>query len=340
MTVTLKQIGEIAGVSVSTASRVLNGHAREFRISPATEQLVRETAKDLNFRPNQIARSLQSRQTKLIGVVVPDISNPFFAAIARQVTLDAEEKGYCVLLADSRDETSMEEKLLDRLIDRQVDGLVVCPVGLESKHLEAINASGLPLVVVDRGFEKSPIVTVTSDHCAAAERVARLLIDRGHREIGVLQGTPGALPNEQRLKGFRRALAKRHIPFAKDRVAGGNFSEQSGYESAKCLLARYPQITALFACSTPNALGGMRAAQEVGRSVPSGISIVAFDDSPFADFMAAPLTTASQDEAELGRTAARLVIGQISSETKPRKKLHVITMKIIDRDSVSDLKVR
>ncbi len=333
---TLQNVADAAGVSVSTASRVLNGRAREFRISRRAEQLVRDAADRLNFRPSHLARSLRLSRSFLIGVVVPDVANPFFAAIAREVTVDAEAQGYSVVLADSRNQTRTEKRLVQQLVDRQVEGLVVCPVGVESDHLADIEASGLPLVIVDRGFADRDIVTVTSDHLAGAQAVAKLLLAHGHRHVGALQGLPGTLPNEQRLQGLRDALAACGLRLPDDHVAGDNFTEESGYAAATALLADHPQITALFALATPNALGGLRAAAELGRRVPDDLSIVTFDDHPFADFMTVPLTTASQNVAELGRTTAKLIIEQITSGKRPSTRTFTVPVTIIQRKSIHD----
>src|SRR5688572_5930254 len=159
---TLKRVAELAGVSIATASRVLAGKGGAHRISADTVSAVQKAAERIGFRHSQVARSLKSGQSALIGVVVPDVSNPFFAAIAREITLAAEAKGYSVLLADSREDDVGEQRLVGQLRDRRVEGLVVCPAGLDQQHLAAAQDDGLPLVVVDRGFADGDLTTVTS----------------------------------------------------------------------------------------------------------------------------------------------------------------------------------
>jgi LacI family transcriptional regulator len=190
-------------------------------------------------------------------------------------------------------------------------------------------------MLVDRGFPDSRMVTVTSDHRGGAEEVARLLTRRGHRAIGILQGLPGTLPNEERLSGIRQVLQSASIEFSPSFVRGDHFSESSGYEATRWLIGNHPEITALIALSNQNALGALRAAAELGRRIPDDLSLVTFDDHPFADFLAAPLSTASQDVAELGRAAAKLVVERIESGNRPRKTLHRVPITIIERASVT-----
>ena len=335
---TLQQVADAAGVNIATASRVLAGKGREYRISEKTEILVRGIAERLNYQPNQVAQSLRTKRSGLLGVLVPDVANPFFAAIAKQVTVVAEEHGLSVLLADSHDVTGAEQKLVGQLLARQVEGLIICPVGVASEHLEDLASASCPVVLVDRVFDECGLVTVTSDHRAAAEEITRLLLKNGHKHIGVLQGLPGSLPNNERLAGFKAALRDAKIRFDSSKVEGHHFSETSGYDAAMSLLKKHPEITAFYAMSSQNALGGLRAATEVGRKIPEDLSIVAFDDLPFGQFLATPITTASQKVQVIGRTAAELVIQQIKSGKSPRRKRHRIPIEIVERSSIGAAK--
>ncbi len=332
---TLKQVAAAAGVSVSTASRSLTGKAKEYRISETTEQAVRQAAEQLGFRPSQVARSLRSQRTGLLGVVVPDLANPFFAAITREITLAAEEGGFAVLVADSRDTTDTERQLVEQLAARRVEALVVCPVGKTSSHLAELEAFGLPVILVDRGFPDSSMVTVTSDHRRGAAKVAELLTRQGHRAIGILQGVPGTLSNDERLAGIRQTFTSAGIAFDASLVRGDQFSESSGYEAARWLIGHHADITALIALSNQNSLGALQAAAELGYRIPDDLSLVTFDDHPFADFLATPLSTACQDVAELGRLAAKLIIERVKSGKRPRKTLHRVAVKVIERASVA-----
>jgi LacI family transcriptional regulator len=332
---TLKRVAELAGVSIATASRVLAGKADAHRLSAETVSAVRWAAERIGFRHSQVARSLKSGHSRLIGVVVPDVANPFFASIAREVTLAAEAKGYSVLLADSREDDATEQRLVAQLRDRRVEGLVVCPAGLDQEHLAEADADGLPLVVVDRGFAEGDLITVTSDHGQGARAIATALLGAGHRHIGVLQGRPGTLANEERVAAFRAALAEAGVTLTKTQVRGDAFSEASGRTAALALLKDKPAITALFALSNQIALGALRAAADLGRVVPHDLSLATFDDLPHADFLSPPLTTACQDVPALGRRGAELLLARIAGAARPRTRLHRIPVTLIERASVA-----
>lgn len=311
--VTLQNVADAAGVSVSTASRALNGQARKYRIRASTEEAVRKAASRLGFQASQIARSLRLKRSGLIGVIVPDISNPFFASIAREVSLGVEAEGYSVLLGDSREQTSIERRLAMQLRARQIEALLVCSVGAESKHLIELDQSGLPVVLVDRVFEGVDLPSVTSDNVKAAEDLAGVLIDHGHRRIGVLAGVSGSLPTRTRLLGLRRAAEAAGFSIGDSFVAGDAFTEASGYAATKELMQRNPQITALFAMCTPAAMGALKALSDSQVSVPEDVSIVAFDDHPFGDLMKTPLTVAAQDIDQLGKLATTVLIDRLKS---------------------------
>jgi LacI family transcriptional regulator len=219
-------------------------------------------------------------------------------------------------------------------LERRVEALLVCPVGLVSEHLAEVDQAGLPIVLIDRGFPDRRMMTVTSDHKKGANAVTQLLIAQGHKNIGVLQGFSGTLPNEERLTGIRRALAKASIQFNESFVRGDEFSESSGYDATRWLMEHHPEITALIGFSSQNTLGALRAAAEMGLQIPNDLSLVTFDDSKFANFMATPLSTASQDIAELGRLAATLIVDRIKSGKRSRKKMYRVPIEIIERCSI------
>jgi LacI family transcriptional regulator len=333
-TATLRDVAAAAGVSISTASRALGGKGQAYRISERTVQTVKQQARRLGFQHNAVARSLQSQRSGLIGMVVPDVSNPFFAAITREVTLRAEDHGWSVLVADSRESTSVEVRLLSQFQSRRVEGLVVCPVGLRKNHLEALHASGIPVVLVDRCFPETSLVSVMSDNSSGAEAGVEQLLSLGHRVIGCIQGLPGTWPNELRLTALKRRLKAAGIVLDKSLIAGDNFTEQSGYEAACKLLQQRPEITALFALCSPAAFGALRAAERLGRKVPEEISLITFDHSPVADLLRTPLSTISQDVEQLGQVAARLLIDELSTGKKSPTKEHIIPVRMVIRQSI------
>jgi LacI family transcriptional regulator len=333
--VTLEQVARTAGVSVSTASRALNGKARQFRISSRTEQSVICVAGQLGFQPSYVARSLRTKRSSLIGVLVPDVSNPFFAAIAREATLCAEEHGMSVLLADSREEVAIEQQLIQKLKLQQVEGLIVCPVGVRNQRPWTASAWKSRVVLVDRWLPNAELTSVTSDNEEGAFAATMALIQRGHRQVGCLQGRPGASTNDERVRGFARALREIGVKVRAEHVQGDDFSESSGYASCHALMDRCAGMTAMLALGNQIALGALRALRERGLGVANQISLITFDDVPFADFLASPLSVVRQNERALGRLAAELLIHQIQTGRQVRKRVHRVGVELVLRSSIA-----
>ena len=338
--VTLEQVAAVAGVSPSTASRALAGKARQCRISPKTEQAILLAARGLGFQASHVARSLRSRRSGLIGLLVPDASNPFFAAIARKATVFAERHGLSTLLADSHDSMEHEQDLLAHLQSRQVEGLIICSIGGVSSHLQALERKGANVVVVDRWFAELQLPTVTSDNQRGAFLATSALIEKGHRQIGCLQGRVGTSSNDERLEGFTSALLANKIEPDPALVRGDDFSESSGYRSTCELLDMNSGLTAMFAFSNQNALGALRAFAERKLKVPDDISLVIFDDAPFAEYLASPLSVVRQDVEAMGHRAAELLIEQIRTGRKPPELLHRVPVEFVERASIGNLRHR
>jgi LacI family transcriptional regulator len=332
--VTLEHVAKAAGVSTSTASRALAGKARQYRISEKTEKAILEAASGLGFQASHVARSLRTQRTELIGLLVPDASNPFFAAIARKATIFAEGYGLSTLLADSHDSIEHEKDLLKNLQSRQVEGLIICPIGDSSTHLKRLARSGAKVVVVDRWFADVPLTTVTSENERGAYVATTALIDKGHKVIACLQGRPGTSSNDERLQGYKSAIQAKKLKADARLIRGDDFNEESGYRSTCELLDANPRITAVFAFSNQNALGALRAFSERNLTVPSDISIVTFDDPPFAEYLASPLSVIRQDVEAIGRKAAELLLEQIRTGTKPKELLHRVPVEFVMRDSI------
>jgi LacI family transcriptional regulator len=334
---TLQHIAERSGVSVTTISRVLSGQAGRYRISRKTEAAVRKVAREFNFVPNQLARGLRLRKTLTIGLVIPDIANPFFAGIAQQVTLGTRKHGYSVILCDSQDSTELEEQSLRLLQSRNVEGTVLCPVGLSSEHLHKFVNGKLPIVLVDRFFPDVPVPYVSSDNVAGAKEATELLLANGHRRIACLQGLRGTSPNELRVRGYKEALAASQVPVDESLIVGDSFSEQSGYIETKLLLKNSADVTSILALSNVNALGVIRALAEEKRRIPDDISLISFDDTPFSAYLATPVTTVAQPYAEMGEVAVKLLFDQITTLRPPGQGGILLPMTLVMRKSVRRL---
>ena len=334
---TLQSIAEGCGVSVTTISRVLSGQAARYRISKETEATVRRLAKEANFLPNQVARGLRLKRTHTIGLVVPEISNPFFASIAHQVNSGTRTAGYSLMVCGTDDDVELEKQSLKLMMSRNVEGIILCPVGQSSEHLKQFVGGSLPIVLADRYFPDLPIPYVASDNVSGAHQATELLISNGHRRIACLQGLRGTAPNELRIQAYKEALKRHHIPVDEALIVGDSFSEHSGYIETKLLLTTQPDARAIFALSNLNALGAIRALAEEKKRVPEDISIVSFDDPPYAAYLATPLTTVAQMHSEMGTVALKLLFDQIKSSHGPTNKGILLPTTLVVRKSVKRL---
>jgi LacI family transcriptional regulator len=339
-TVSLREVAERAGTSIPTASRVLNGLGERHRISRATQERVRRAAAELRFAPNLLAKGLRLGSTRTIGLIVPDIANPFFAAIARAISTAAHERGYSVLLGDAGDDVAREIELLDGLLARQPDGLLVIPVGQQGDHLRAFESGQTPIVLVDRGFPSLRLPSVTSDSRQGSYAAVSHLIDHGHRRIACVRGLSGTMPDELRMQGYRDALAAHGIEFDGLLVAGSGFGKESGINGTKALLDSGVPFTAIFAFSNLIGIGALEALLEAGIKVPADVSLVSFDEQPYSGVLAVPMTTVRQDAAELGRLAVEMLCGRIANPVGQPPASAVVPTALVPRSSVASLRPR
>ncbi len=342
--VTLKSIASKLGVSVSTVSRVINGKSSRYRISKETEELILQAAKDLSYTPNQLARGLRLKRTNTIGYIIPDISNPFFASIAKSVEKSARKFGYSIILCDSEENTEIESSSLQLMLNRKVDGLIISPVGLEVSHLVAMVQKNIPIVFLDRYFPNLNIPFVTSDNYQGALDAVTLLIENGHTRIACIQGLKNTSPNNDRVKGYRDAHKKFDLPVDESLIVGDSFGEENGYIETKLLLKKKPFPSAIFSVSNLISLGAIRAISEEGLRIPDDISMISFDDQPYSRFLATPMTTVAQQNSQIGQIATKLLIDQIESKRNFQPEGIFLPTKLIIRDSIKrnyklDLKI-
>ncbi len=334
---TLKYIAGRMGLSVTTVSRVLNGQARQYRISEKTVSAVRQLAAEVNFSPNRVARGLRLNRTESIGVVIPDVSNPFFAGIVRQIALGARRCHYSVIVCDSQETEELEIESLDLLRGRGVEGIVLCPVGRSAEHLLRFEEGDLPIVLADRYFPGLRLPYVVSDNLSGAREATEHLIRNGHRRIACLQGLAGTSPNEDRLHGYSEALKAHRIPLDETLIVGDSFGEQNGYIAAKLLLKAANPFTAILAFSNLISLGAIRALSEEGLRIPGDISLVSFDDQPYSAYLAAPMTTISQSSSEMGQIAVKLLFDRIHWPERVVRGGILLPTSLVERGSVRKL---
>jgi LacI family transcriptional regulator len=318
----------------------MSGRAEQCRIAPATRQLILAEAGRLGVVVDQYARGLRLRQTLTIGLLIPDIANPFFANLACAVEKAARAHGYAVLLCDSQESTALEMESVNLLHGRRVDGMILAPVGEEHLHLLSLQQTGMPIVLVDRVFPEWEVPSVVSDNLSGARMAVNHLLACGHRRIGCVQGLPTSYSNMERLRGYKSALEDAGIRFDAKLVSGSDFTAESGYRST-LELCENPEKrpSALFALGSLLAFGAIRAIHECGLKVAADISVVSFDEQPWAQFLAPSLTTVAQPVEQLATQAVSMLLGAMKPGTggKPTAGVRALPVELIFRESVRTL---
>lgn len=321
---TLKQVAHRAGVSPGMAGRVLGNYGY---FSEATKKKVLEAARSLNYTPNLIARSLRTRLTKTIGVLISDITTFFWSTLVRGVQDKAAGAGFSVIICNSDEQPRNEREYLATLIDRNVDGLVVSPTAGNHAYLKKLARSEVPIVQVDRKIPGLPAPSIRVDNRAGAHEAVKHLIGLGHERIAVIKGLDGVETSDERYAGYRQALSEHHLPLRESLVKTGRFLKDGAFEATLELLRMKAPPSAIFVCNEPMISGCMLALKQEGVRIPEDMALVGFDDPVWASYMDPPLTTVSQPSYTMGMLAFDFLLARASGPVKSSKYLEDIVLK-------------
>jgi LacI family transcriptional regulator len=331
--ITMQQIAARAKVSVGTVSHVINNTAG---VRESVRRRVQETIRELGYRPSLLARSLRTNRTTIIGMIIPDILNPFFPQVVRGVEDVAYQNSYQLMLCNTDNDAKKEYTYAEQLRAYRMAGVVVIPSA--HSHLATfaseLNPREGPLICLDRRIKNWKGDSVTVDNASGAYEAARLLFNAGHRRIATITGPLHLANGMERLRGFRRALRELGAPLRTGYVRESNFDRAGGYEQALSLLQKRDRPTAIFAANDLVALGILSAIKELGLSCPDDISIVGFDDLEMTAFTNPPLTTVSQPGYEMGALGASLLLERLTGKTTSPQNI-VLKTKISMRGSVA-----
>lgn len=328
-TITMKDVAERAGVSATTVSHVIN---KTRFVSEEVKTRVLRAMAELNYRPNAIARSLRQKTTHTIGLVISDISNPFFTNLVRGVEDVANKKGYNLVLCNTDERPEKERTYIHVLRQKQIDGLVMAPTGGNQDFISALVEEGFPLVFVDRYLDGIGVPVVAVDNREGAYRAVKHLIDLGHERIAMITGLPSITSTAERFEGYKRALAEHGLVADSGLTRQGNSRVDGGYSAAIGLLEMCPRPTAVFVANNLMTIGVMRALQDKGVRCPEDVAIVGFDDFEWASAFRPFLTTVAQPVYELGKTAAEMLVKRIGKK-RPRMEKVVLKSSLIIRES-------
>jgi DNA-binding LacI/PurR family transcriptional regulator len=326
---TIRQVAEQAGVSTATVSRVLAG------ADTVTEELsvrVRAAVSALNYRPNRIARSLRARTTRTIGVVIPDIQNPFFTSVVCGIEEVLQTAGYTLLFGNSDEDPARERVHLENLPAEGVAGIIFTPLTQKMADYQALAAARLPLVAIDRSPEGLTMDQVTVDNAEGARQAVAHLLDLGHRRIGLISGPVHLSTARERRAGYEQAFLEAGLSVPEDLIRYGDFRQAGGRASMRELLALGPRPTAVFVGNNMMTLGALETIHDAGLDIPRDISIVGFDNMPWATWFRPPLTTVEQPTREIGATAARLLLARLREPDRPLQHI-ILKTKLVVRAS-------
>jgi len=316
---TIKDVALRAGVSVTTVSHVVNDTRH---VSAKGRERVELAIRELGYVPNAMARSLKSNTTSTLGMLIPNSSNPYFAEIVRIVEDRCFGAGYTLVLCNTDDEPRRQSVYLQVLAERRIDGLIVVSTGDDDSLVTQLQGLRIPTVLVDREIADPSCDLVETAHMQGGLLAVRHLLSLGHKRIACIGGPVGLTPSEQRIEGWRMALAEAGTtPNADALLWRGAFTSQSGYEAMHAILRTEHPPSAVFVCNDLMAIGALRAAHESGVHVPDELSIVGFDDIELSAYTSPPLTTVAQPKERIGALAVDMLLERVGGKRRDARKV-------------------
>jgi LacI family transcriptional regulator len=304
---TMKDVARLAGVSAATVSAVINGTAV---VSAKKAQRVREAMEALDYHPDQVARSLRTGRSRVVGMVVPDITNPFYPEVILGVEEAARKAGYSVILCNSNEDPAQEKRHLNELFARRVDGVLIACSDVQHAY-DRLLRRRFPLIFFDRIPEGLKGDAVSTDNVEAGYIATRHLIELGHERIAMVSGSPFLSTHAGRTEGFRNAMQEAHLPIRAEYLIAGGLQIQGGYDAGMRLLRLERPPSAIFTSNNRTLLGLVRAIGELGVSCPEEISVVGFDDFAWTENFDPKLTTVVQRTFEMGNRAMEILLSRI-----------------------------
>lgn len=323
MAATIADVAARSGVSTATVSRILSNSAPA---RPETRDRVLAAARELGYRPSGVARALKRRETRTLGLVVTDITNPFYPQIVRAAEVAAHERGYGLVLANGEDDPARELRHLELLVERRVDGIVIASSRLTRHHAARLDEIGVPVVLVNDPIAGSGHPAITADHRLGSRLATEHLIGLGHRRIGHIGAPAEHVAAGLRRRGVAEAMRGIGTPV----VVTGDGRVEGGAAAVPALLEA--GVTGIVAYNDLTAIGALRGLRRRGVRVPDDLSLVGFDDIPMAAWTEPPLTTVRQDTAALGRWAVERIILALSGDPPPVERVLLLPTLVI-RDS-------
>jgi LacI family transcriptional regulator len=324
-----------AGVSVATVSRALSGDPK--RVSAPVLQRIIDAAEELDYIPNNLARNMRAGSSRILGLVISDIGNPFFTAVVRGVEDVAQRHGYSLVLSNTDEDPDREAASLGVMAAERAAGLIIATTNENGTALRRFADMGMAIVAIDRHIADLPTDSVVVDNESASHEAVTHLVRLGHRRVAIVGGPSDADTARERRRGYERALAEARIAMEPELVRAGDFRETAGLTVTRELLDLREPPTAIFAVNNLTTIGVLGALRERGVEVPTEMSVVGFDDIPTAELMQPPLTVVQQPTYRMGARAADLLIRRLREPDAAVKEV-VLAARLVVRGSTAHVR--
>lgn len=327
MEITIKDIAKYAGVSPATVSRVINNTTN---VSEATKNNVLEIIEKYNYSPNIFAKSLSKNESNTIGVIVPDVTNPFFGEVIKGVSEVADKNKLNMILCDTGEDSQKEERHLINLKSQRLKGLIITPTSdsneFNSKHLKLLKDMGIPIVLIDRDVKRSNFDGVFIDNIKGAFDATTSLIENGHKKIALISGPENSKPGRDRKRGYIKAFETANIPLDEAIIFKGDFKLDSGYRYTKTILNMKDRPTAIFSSNNMMTLGCIKALNEYKFLIPKDISLIGFDDIETLNILGINISTIKRPTVEMGKIAMELLMERLIKKDNDKENIKRIIL--------------
>ena len=307
MAATMKDLAKRTGLGLATISSYFNGG----NVREKNRKKIEEAIEELHYEVNEVARNLKTNATKTIGVVIPELNNTFCAEIITGIEDILRNHGYATMICDCRTDKKLEQEAVEFLCRKRVDGIINMPVDTEGGHLKTFQKTGKPIVLIDRKIKGVVCDSVLVDNEQAASDALRLLYEKGHRNIGIIGGPEEISTAQERMKGYCKTMEELNLPVRESLIVHGDYTIQGGVKAMETLVQKNPDMTAVFITNYEMTMGAVIGLNELGIRIPEEISLVGFDNLPFARACNPKLTIVSQPTDKIAEAAAGIMLERL-----------------------------
>ncbi|PNV60994.1 LacI family transcriptional regulator [Clostridium sp. chh4-2] len=332
--ITIKDIANEAGVSISTVSRVINGN---YPVRQEVREKVEAVMKELEYHPNAVARSLRINKTNLIALVVADLSNHFFMEIAKGLELEVSKMGYHLVIASSGGDIEKERELIDTLVGKRIDGLVIASSDSDGGKIQKCLSLGIPVVLVDRTIKNITTNQILWNDFDSSYKLTKLLTDNGHKKLAIVNVTLTNPNGSNRLEGFKQAVADAGIPVSEAFISPSNFSGRQAYDYVMKIMKEENRPTAIYCANNIMLEGTLQALRELNLKVYDDVSVAAFGNLECNKYITPQITSADQDSLEMGHQAGEILSGLLAGKNTYSTQI-ILDSKIVERGSVKKIR--